>query len=775
MLDDLPAHLHRVDPLYSEPGQRIGPYRIVHSVGEGGMGEVVLGERADGAFAQTVALKLVKPGMDTRAVIRRFEAERQILAQLNHPSIAKLLDGGTTGQGRPWFAMEYVEGEPITAYCQQRGSSLEVRLALFEQVCAAVAHAHARLVVHRDLKPSNVLVTEEEGAQPRVKLLDFGIAKVLGADDDLLLTATGVRPMTRAYAAPEQLRGEPVTTATDVYALGILLYELLTGRRPFEASTAPQLEQQILSREPTRPSALGPSTDAAGPAEEAHPASHHLRGDLDAICLVALRKDPAERYATVEALLVDIQRHREGLPIAARPPSAGYRLRKFAQRHRAGVSAAAAAALLLLAFAVTVAVQQRATAHERDTATATADFLEALFAAADPLAEERQDTLQVRELLDRGLDRARLQLADAPEVRARLFHTIGRAYLQIGVHQKAYEPLQEAVALLREADDPARLADALLALSAALISQEKPEDAERHAREALALAEHLNDQTLRASAENWVGASLLFQSRPEEGEALLRASVGRLRAVNGADDPEAYRTEHTLARALVDQGKLDEADSIFTAHLAYYSQTYGPDSPHRIGTLRVLTFLYLITGRLEEADEIGAEAVAYSREARPGSGTLAEMLALYAAVARRQGRFDEAEALLREALAIPPLSPESQAIPYGTLASVLYEQGNLAGAVEAQQRSLDLLRTSDSPSMLFSTVKLAGYLRELRRFAEAERLLLDTHTTQVNATSSEQAASSHMPSDQLIAELIALYEAWGRPDEAAAWRAQRPG
>ena len=251
--------------------------------------------------------------------------------------------------------------------------------------------------------------------------------------------------------------------------------------------------------------------------------------------------------------------------------------------------------------------------------------------------------------------------------------------------------------------------------------------------------------------------------------------AGARSAVFWKRDPEAYRTEHTLGRALVDLGKLDEAEAIFTSHLAYYSRLRGPESPHRIGTLRVLTFLYLMTGELEKADDIGAEAIAYSREARPGSGTLAEMLAVYAAVVRRRGRLDEAEALLREALAIPPLNPHAQAIPLGTLASVLYEKGDLPGALEAQQRSLDLLRAADSPSTLFSTVKLAGYLRELRRFAEAEQLLLDTHAAQLNEAPSDQATSAHTPSDQLIVELIALYDAWGRPDEAAAWRTRRPG
>src|SRR5690606_35108467 len=305
---------------------------------------------ADGAFEKTVALKLVKRGMDTDEVLARFRGDRQVLAGLDHPGIARLLDGGAAEDGRPFLVMELVEGAPITAYADGRRLGLDGRLGLFAQACEGVAYAHRRLVVHRDLKPSNVLVGEGEGGRPVVKLLDFGIARLLDAGDGEAVTRLG-RPMTPEYAAPEQRAGAAVTTATDVYALGVLLYELLTGRRP-EAAPRP-------------PSAVA--------------AERRYRGDLDTLALTALHPDPDRRYGSAEALLDDLRRLRAGLPLRARPDTPGYRLRRFVGRHRWGVGAATLGVALLVAFTVALALQQRQTARARDDAEATVAFLERLF------------------------------------------------------------------------------------------------------------------------------------------------------------------------------------------------------------------------------------------------------------------------------------------------------------------------------------------------------------------------------------------------------------
>ena len=343
-----------------EIGRRIGPYQIVREIGAGGMGSVYLAERVD-EFRQKAALKLMLRGMDSRAIVSRFRHERQILAGLDHPNIARLLDGGATDDGRPYFVMEYVEGTPIDAYCQKHTLEITGRLKLFRQVCAAVQYAHQNLVVHRDIKPGNILVTA--GGAP--KLLDFGIAKLLRREehpDTALLTQAGMRMMTPEYASPEQVKGLPITTTSDVYSLGVVLYELLAGRLPYEfaAKSFVEVERVVCEQEPARPSAL-----------ETGARAKRLAGDLDTIVLKALEKDPHRRYGSVEQLSEDIRRHLDGVPIAARPATMMYRAGKFVRRNRTGVFAAALVVLSLAGGLIAttrqahIAQQQRARAERR--------------------------------------------------------------------------------------------------------------------------------------------------------------------------------------------------------------------------------------------------------------------------------------------------------------------------------------------------------------------------------------------------------------------------
>ena len=327
-------------------GRLVGPYRIVREIGRGGMGAVYLAERADGQFEHRVALKVIKRGMDTDQVLARFRAERQILASLDHPNIARLLDGGSTDEGVPYFAMEYIEGEPIDAWTERRALSVEARLQLFLQVCGAVSYAHQHLVVHRDIKPLNILVT----ADGVPKLLDFGIAKVLheGADD-ATSTVTGMRLLTPEYASPEQVEGRHATTVSDVYALGVVLYELLTGRSPYRARSRTPLDvvEAVRTTDPERPSVVGGTEKLR----------RRLKGDLDTIVLTALRKEPARRYQSVEQLGGDIRRHLDGLPVRARPDTFGYRAGKFVRRNRVPVAAGVLLGLALIAGTAATAYQ----------------------------------------------------------------------------------------------------------------------------------------------------------------------------------------------------------------------------------------------------------------------------------------------------------------------------------------------------------------------------------------------------------------------------------
>jgi non-specific serine/threonine protein kinase/serine/threonine-protein kinase len=342
----IPANLFPEEPDEQLAGQRFGVYEVIREIGRGGLGAVSLAARADDEYRKEVALKLIRRGLDTDDILRRFRTERQILAQLDHPNIARLLDGGTTDNGLPYFVMEYVKGEPITAYCDQHALKLNERLELFRKVCAAVTYAHQNLVVHRDLKPSNILVTAE--GEP--KLLDFGIAKLLSADDDMSFTQTapGLRAMTPEYASPEQVRGERITTASDVYSLGVLLYEVLTGEKPYrlKGRTAEELSRAIVEQEPERPSTAA-AAHVASDRRPGRAAPASLDTDLDNIVLMAMRKEPQRRYASAAALAEDIRRHQDGLPVTARPHTYSYRATKFIKRHRA---AAVAAALILLAI-----------------------------------------------------------------------------------------------------------------------------------------------------------------------------------------------------------------------------------------------------------------------------------------------------------------------------------------------------------------------------------------------------------------------------------------
>ncbi len=361
-LESTPLTLLNTDSLAA--GQQLGSYRLLSELGRGGMGTVYLAERADEQFSQQVAIKIIRRGMDTEDILRRFRNERQILASLNHPNIARLLDGGTTVDGRPFYVMEYIEGSFIDEYCQARQLSLNERLQLFRQVCSAVHYAHQRLVIHRDLKPTNILVTQ----RGEVKLLDFGIAKLLTPDThDPQATATLLGLMTPAYASPEQVRGESITTASDVYALGIILYELLTGQRPYNFANArpDHIAQVICETETERPSARVAHARHTLPAESTTKLRRALAGDLDNIVLMALRKDPQRRYASVEQLAEDLRRHIEGLPVSARPDTLRYRTAKFIQRNKALTAATLIVLLTLLGGIIATVHQARIAERER--------------------------------------------------------------------------------------------------------------------------------------------------------------------------------------------------------------------------------------------------------------------------------------------------------------------------------------------------------------------------------------------------------------------------
>lgn len=436
-------------------GQVLGQWRLRKRIGGGGMSEVYLAERI-GEYQHQVALKLVRPGLVSRADHNRLRAERQILARLNHRNIARLLDGGTTAEGIPYLVMEYVDGLPIDEYCDRNRLTLAQRLALFRGVCAAVHAAHQNLVVHRDLKPSNILVTKDR----TLKLLDFGIAKLMEVRDTVhtvAVTHADVRLFTPGHASPEQIRGEPITTMTDVYLLGVLLYELLTGRKPFDVRDLrlSQIESVICEQDAPPPSTVVNTRGAtvadqlrierAARARQSTTSKlrRDIAGDLDNIVMKAMRKEPARRYASADELAVDIKRHDSGKPVIARGDTWTYRTHKFLRRHTMAVAASCALVLMLACLVTLLALQahriaeQRAIAEqERQRSDEVAAFLVDLFKVADP-RESYGEATTARQLLERGAERIRLELKNQPVARADMMETIGRVYVGLGLAEKA--------------------------------------------------------------------------------------------------------------------------------------------------------------------------------------------------------------------------------------------------------------------------------------------------------------------------------------------------
>ncbi|NBC01751.1 MAG: protein kinase, partial [Bacteroidetes bacterium] len=462
-------------------GERIGPYRLHERIGQGGMSVVYRAERTDGAFDQTVALKLLPAHFETEQRVARFRAERQILARLTHPHIARLLDGGMTTAGHPYLAMEYVEGQPLTVHAREAHLSIEERLRLLCDVLSALQYAHQNLIVHRDIKPDNMLVTPEG----TVKLLDFGIAKLLDQTDvpfTLPLTRTGQRLMTPEYAAPEQVTGGAVTTATDVYQVGVLAYELLTGVRPFDlqGKTPSQVERIVAEQLPERPSTAWTAAARAQAPALVPPAAvgRRLAGDLDTVILKALAKEPDQRYASVEAFADDLQRFAAGRPVQARTPTLRYRAKKFVQRNRGAVTAAALGALLILGFGAALLNQRNVALEERDryqqelaTSEAVTDYLTQLFAASNP-RETRGDTLTAYELLDAGVEGIG-ELTAEPRVQHRLMRTMALSYLEMGAYDQANVLLTQAIEQIAETSGPrsAATANAMADLASLRTSQ----------------------------------------------------------------------------------------------------------------------------------------------------------------------------------------------------------------------------------------------------------------------------------------------------------------
>jgi non-specific serine/threonine protein kinase/serine/threonine-protein kinase len=688
----------------SNTGAAIGPYRLLEKIGEGGMAEVWRAEQTTPVH-RTVAIKLIKAGMETKAMIARFESERQALALMDHPAIARVFDAGATAEGRPYFVMEYVPGMPITEYCDRYRLSTRERLELFMQVCEGVQHAHQKAIIHRDLKPSNVLVSVQDG-KPAVKVIDFGVAKALAQrlTEKTMFTEMGVLVGTPEYMSPEQaeLTGRNVDTRTDVYSLGLILYEMLVGAMPFDSKQLrragfAEILRRIREEDPPRPSTrfrtLGDGLSASARNRKTEPGvlARQLQGDLDWIAMKALEKDQTRRYGSPSDLAAEIGRYLRDEPVLASPPSVAYRAGKFVRRHRAGVGFAAGVLLLLLGFAITMTVQARRIAQEAEVSRRVQDFLTGLFQVADP-SQARGNSITAREILDKGAKKIDTELGTQPVIQAQLMHTMGNVYSSLGLFPQAQGLLERAVETRRRVLGP----------------------------------EH------RDTLSSIAGLALLYkrQARYADAERLLRETLPVARRTLGPEHKQTLSVMYGLAGVFLDWGHFQEAEKLFREGLEISLRVLGPDDQLTIANRYGLGWTYEGEHRYAEADGLLREALAaYRRVLGPVDPQTLIAVDHMARHLWAVKRYPEAESLMHE-------------------------------LVEARVRVLG----PEHPDTLWAENNLGiAYMEQQHRYAEADRVFRGTLTT-----ARRVVGENHDLTGALIFNLACLAALQGHRSEALA-------
>ncbi|MEZ5291528.1 MAG: serine/threonine-protein kinase [Vicinamibacterales bacterium] len=748
---DAPERALAIERLVSDPpaasaadpivGMRLGPWKVVDVLGHGGMGTVYLAERADGQYRQKVALKLV-PGAAAGPQSSRFAVELEALARLTHPNIAHLIDAGTTPEGSPYLVMEFVDGQPITAACDARQLPVAERLRLFRVVCEATQHAHQALVVHRDLKPTNIFVSRSG----EVKLLDFGIAKLLEPEGRAVeATESAWRALTPAYAAPEQLQGQPVTTATDVYVLGAVLFELLTGLRPAGATsdsshqappTAPSAAVARLAA--SRQEGSGERARATAGARDTTPArlARELSGDIDRVVQKAMDPEPGRRYGSAGQLADEIGRLIEGRPVLARPASAAYRTRRFLQRHRWGTAATALLVLSVAAFGVLAVRQAIAVAEERNRARQQSQRAERvsrllgdLFSLAGA-APAGGDAASPRAFLDTGAERIATELAGDPATQAQLFAIVGRVYGNLALHTRGTEVLERALSLQRQSQPEGSLAQAetLKQLGDLLILRSDFQAAERRLREALSLQRTLS-APVDALARTLValGRTLGFQNRNADARPLLVEAVDTWRRMPEAPAADLMAAVYELGMVYHRSGDLALGER-YLREAVEVGRAIRDPSPAKVEALMGLARLrHRFQRDAPGAEPIYREALELARSLYDGDHQdVATCLGELARDVRDQGRLDDAEALARQSLQmftrLYGATHRETAISTQTLASIEQERGYTAQAVATQRAALASAVGAlgeGNPIALGARRALAGLLEAAGRMDEA--------------------------------------------------------
>lgn len=725
----------------TEPRDAIGPYKLIRKIGEGGMGQVWLAEQSEPIHRQ-VALKLIRSGVFDDGHRRRFQAERQSLALMDHPAIAKVFDASTTAEGQPYFVMEYVPGEPITAYCDRKKLSIPERLELFIKICKGVQHAHQKAIIHRDLKPANILVVEIDG-KPAPRIIDFGLAKTIEpfAPGESIFPGAWAIAGTPGYISPEQAVGGDIDTRTDVYSLGVILYELLVGSLPFDSEkwrkqpldeVLRQLREQDLPRPSTRISAERNLSTVSAPLRSIEPKQLRklLRGDLDSIAMKALEKDRVRRYGTPSELAADIKRYLSHEPVLASVASVGYRARKYVRRHRVAVAVASVFVVLLAAFAVVQTVQLRSITHERDRANRITDFMTNMFKVSDP-GQARGNQVTAREILDKAASQIDSGLMHEPDLQTQMMMVMGQVYANLGLYDRAE-------ALFRKAAD-------------VRLNRLGPE----------------NDLTLKSQAA--IGWMLYRRGRYYDAEALLRRVLDVRMRRYGVKNADTLVTMSNLGVVLSQEGHNAEAESLERRVLDFRRRTLGDSDPNTLEAMNHLGYVLLNEGKWAEAESLDREQLQIFRRLEGNDGPQALIAAHNLAnVLYRENRLAEAEALERETLAakrrvLGPDHPDT-INSMNTLVAVLNDEGKLEEAqslLEQVVAARTRLLGSDHPSTLIAVSNLADLVAERGDYARAEQLFTQTHAIQIRVLGLDNPSTA-----QTTESLASLKLREGDPDEA---------